>query len=86
MLETVYQACIVIELRGMDIKVESEVALPVIYRGQRMHDEGFRLDLLVEDTIIVELNSVEKVQPVHQNQLLLAPCSVKLLHWGLIYV
>jgi len=52
LLETVYQACIVIELRGMDIKVESEVALPVIYQGQRVHDEGFRLDLLIENTII----------------------------------
>ncbi len=70
LLETVYQACIVIELRGMDIKVESEVALPVIYQGQRVHDQGFRLDLLIEDTIIVELKSVEKVQDVHKKQLL----------------
>ena len=70
LLETVYQACIVIELRGMDIKVEYEVALPVIYQGQRVHDEGFRLDLLIENTIIVELKSVEKVQDVHKKQLL----------------
>ena len=64
-------------------KVESEVAIPIIYRGQRVHEEGFRLDLLVEDRVIVELKSVDKVQDVHKKQqLLLAPCSLKLLHWG----
>ena len=70
LLESVCQACMVIELRFMDMKVESEVPLPVFYRGQRINEEGFRLDLLVEDTIIVELKSVEKVQPVHKKQLL----------------
>jgi len=70
LLESVCQACMVIELRFIGMKVEPEVALPIIYRGQKVHDEGFRLDLLVEDTIIVELKSVEKVQPVHKKQLL----------------
>jgi len=60
----------VIELRIMDKKVQSEVPLPIFYRGQRVHKEGFRLDLLVEDTIIVEIKSVEKVQDVHKKQLL----------------
>jgi GxxExxY protein len=60
----------VIELRNMGIRVKSEVLLPVFYRGQMVNDEGFRLDLLVEDTIIVELKSVEKVQVVHKKQLL----------------
>jgi len=63
----------VIELRYMGIKVRYEVPLPIFYRGQRVHGEGFRLDLLVEDTIIVELKSVEKVQEVHKKQLLPAP-------------
>ncbi len=48
----------------------SEVPLPVIYKGEKVAEEGFRLDLLIEDKIIVELKSVEKIQPVHQKQLL----------------
>ena len=67
LLESVYQSCMVIELREVGIKVESEVPLPIFYRGQKVHEEGFRLDLLVEDTIIVELKSVEKVQDVQPN-------------------
>jgi GxxExxY protein len=69
LLESVYQSCIVIELRNMGIKVQSEVPLPIFYRKQKVHEEGFRLDLLVEDTIIVELKSVEKVQDLHKKQL-----------------
>jgi len=67
LLETVYQFCIGIELRNMGI---TEVPLPISYRGQRVHEEGFRIDLLVEDTIVVELKSVEKVRDVHKKQLL----------------
>ncbi len=59
-----------IELRSMGMKVQSEVYLPILYRGQKVHEEGFRLDLLVEDTIVVELKSVEEVRPVHKKQLL----------------
>jgi len=70
LLESVYQSCMVIELRYMGINVRSEVPLPIFYRGEKVHEEGFRLDLLVEDTIIVELKSVEKVQDVHKKQLL----------------
>ena len=70
LLESVYQLCMVIELRIMGIKVQSEVPLPIFYREQRVHEEGFRLDLLVEDTIILELKSVDKVQDVHKKQLL----------------
>lgn len=55
----------VIELRNMGIKVQSELPLPIYYRRQKVYEEGFRLDLLVEDTIIVELKSVEKVQDVY---------------------
>jgi GxxExxY protein len=70
LLESVYQACMEIELKNMRLKVESEVTLPVFYHGQKVIDEGFRLDLLVEDQIIIELKSVEQVQPVHKKQLL----------------
>jgi len=70
LLESVYQACMVIELGGMGLKVKSQVPCPISYRGHQITDQGFRLDLLVEDTIIVELKSVEKVEPVHKKQLL----------------
>jgi len=70
LLESVYQSCMVIELDDMNIKTESQVPLPVFYRGQKVNEEGFRLDLLVDDLIIVELKSVEKVLPVHKKQLL----------------
>jgi len=70
LLESVYQTCMIIELRSMGIDVEAEVPLPIFYRGQKVHEEGFRMDLLVEKTIIVELKSVDKVQDVHKKQLL----------------
>ena len=70
LLESVYHACMLIELRNMGIKVQSEVLLPVVYRGQKVNGQEFRLDLLVDDEIIVELKSVVKVEPVHKKQLL----------------
>ena len=70
LLESVYQACMEVELENMRLKVESEVALPVFYHGYKVTEEGFRLDLLVENQVIVELKSVEQVQPVHKKQLL----------------
>ncbi|MDY6837828.1 MAG: GxxExxY protein [Thermodesulfobacteriota bacterium] len=70
LLESVYQSCMVIELEAMGLTVQPEVPLPIFYRGQRVHEEGYRLDLLVEDTIIVELKSVETIQNVHKKQLL----------------
>ena len=70
LLESVCQDCMVIELNLMNLRVEVEVPLPVFYHGQEIKKEGFRIDLMVEDLIIVELKSVEKVQPVHKKQLL----------------
>ncbi len=70
LLESIYQHCMVIELTNMGMGVQSEVSLPIFYQGQRVNKEGFRLDLLVEDTIIVELKSVEQIQDLHKKQLL----------------
>ena len=70
LLESVYQKCMVIELERMGMRVESEVELPIFYRDQKITDLGFRIDLLVESVIIVELKSVETVKPVHKKQLL----------------
>jgi GxxExxY protein len=70
LLESVYNTCLYIELRNMGLEAKTEVPLPVVYKGQKVSEEGFRLDLLVENRIVVELKSVEKIQPVHQKQLL----------------
>ena len=70
LLESVYQSCILIELESMGIKIQSQVALPIVYRGQKLDGQGFRLDLLVEDTVVVELKSVKNVEAVHKKQLL----------------
>jgi len=70
LFESVYGRCMVIELEKLSLKVESEVCVPITYGGRTITDEGFRMDLLVEDTVIVELKSVETVQPVHKKQLL----------------
>jgi GxxExxY protein len=59
-----------IELHKLGIEVKGEVPLPVVYQGQKVSEEGFRMDLLVGDKIIVELKSVETEQSVHKKQLL----------------
>lgn len=70
LLESVYQTCLEIELKTMGLKVEAQKPVEIIYAGQRITDEGFRIDLLVEDQLIVELKSVEEVSRVHKKQLL----------------
>ncbi len=70
LLESVYQSCMAIELSNMDLECQSEVPIPIIYQGQKVSDEGFRMDILVENTIVVELKSVSKIQDVHKKQML----------------
>jgi len=70
LLESVYSAAMVIELGLMGIDAKSEISVPVFYRGNKIADDGFRMDLLVEDTIIVEMKSVDIIKPVHKKQLL----------------
>ena len=70
LLESVYHSCMLIELKTMGTRVQSETSFPIFYRGQKVDGQGLRLDLLVEDIVIVELKSVEKVEPVHKKQLL----------------
>jgi len=70
LLESVYQSCMTIELQNSGLKVEAELPMPVFYGGRKVHNEGFRIDILVENLIVVELKSVEQVQPVHKKQLL----------------
>jgi GxxExxY protein len=68
-LESAYEACLLYELRKAGLKVEAQVALPVVYEGVKI-GVGYRVDLLVEDTVILELKAVEAVLPIHQAQLL----------------
>lgn len=69
LLESVYFACLVYELQLAGLKVECERSIPVIYKGVVMNCT-YRLDLLVEGLVIVELKAIEKLLPVHEAQLL----------------
>ena len=69
LLESVYGACLAHELRRRDLAVATEVPLPVTYEGIKI-ECGYRLDLLVENEVIVELKSVADLGPIHQAQLL----------------
>jgi len=69
LLESAYEACLAHELRKQGLRVAQQVALPVIYDGERI-DLGYRIDLVVEDLVIVEIKCVEAINPVHQAQLL----------------
>ena len=54
----------------MGLNVKTEVPIPVMFRGRKITDHGFRIDLIVEDTLIVELKSVDQVKDIHKKQLL----------------
>ena len=69
LLESAYEACLVHELSKRGLKVQSQVGLPVSYDGVEI-DVGYRIDVLVEDTVIVELKAVSAVAPIHEAQLL----------------
>ena len=69
LLESTYQQCLVHELGCHQIACLAEQPLPVDYKGVRL-DCGYRVDLLVEGALIVELKSVERVLPIHEAQLL----------------
>jgi GxxExxY protein len=69
LLESAYQSCLAYELRKRDLKVECEVSLPLNYDGQVI-DCGYRLDMLVENSIVIENKSVEELLPLHTAQLL----------------
>jgi GxxExxY protein len=69
LLESVYEACLAYEIRKRGLKVETQIALPVIYEGVHV-DAGLRMDMLVEKCVIVELKSVDTINPVFEAQLL----------------
>ena len=82
LLESAYEACLAFELADLGLTVERQKALPVRYRGVKV-DCGYRIDLLVEGKVIIELKAVERLEPIHEAQLLsylkLSGCKVGLL-------
>jgi GxxExxY protein len=69
LLESAYEACLAYELRQRGLKVMVQVGLPIRY-GDVELEVGYRIDLLVEDLVIVELKAVEALHPLHQAQVL----------------
>lgn len=69
LLESAYEACLAHELRKNSLKIETQVALPVVYDGIKI-DLGYRLDLVVEDQLVIEIKAIENVLPVHKAHLL----------------
>jgi len=69
LLESAYEVCLEYELLKKGFKVERQKPLPVIYEDVKL-DAGYRIDLLVEDAVIVELKAVEEIAPIHKAQIM----------------
>jgi GxxExxY protein len=69
LLESVYEAALAYELRSVGLQVLTQVGVPVHYKGQLL-DLGFRMDILVEGQVILEIKSIETLHDVHKKQLL----------------
>lgn len=69
LLEAVYESCVCYELSRLQIPFQRQLTLPVVYEGIRL-DAGLRLDLLVADSVIVELKAVERMTALHEAQML----------------
>jgi len=69
LLESTYEVCLEYELSKRGFKVERQKSLPVVYDEIKL-DAGYRIDLLVEDSIIVELKSVSSIEPIHKAQIM----------------
>lgn len=69
LLESAYQKCLEYELIKSGLKVQREIILPVVYK-ELLIEFGYKMDLLIEDSVIIELKSVEQILPVHEAQIL----------------
>ena len=69
LLESAYEECLCFELKQDGIPFRRQVALPVVYKSVRL-DCGYRIDILVQDKVILELKTVERLMPVHEAQML----------------
>ena len=82
LLESAYEECLSHEFSFRNFSFERQKSLPLIYKGKKL-DCGYRLDLVVENAIILELKSCEKIEPIHKAQLL-TYLKLSGLHLGLI--
>ncbi len=69
LLESVYEVCLYQELKKQGVSVDCQVDLPIIYKGE-ITNKTYRIDMLVENCVIVELKSVDTINPIHEAQLL----------------
>ena len=69
LLESAYQSCLAFELNQLGLKVEEQKPLTVVYKQVKL-DCGYRLDMVVEDEVILEVKAIEKLLPIHEAQLL----------------
>ena len=69
LLESAYESCLAHELTLRGLPFDRQVELPIVYKNERV-DCGFRLDLLVDDVVIVELKAIDKLLPIHEAQLM----------------
>ena len=69
LLESAYQECLFFELQSLGLEVKKEVSLPIVYKDVKLN-HGYRIDLLVENKIVVELKTVESFTDVHYAQIL----------------
>jgi len=69
LLESAYEECLCFELKSAGVGYRRQVALPIIYKAVRL-DCGYRMDLLVQDHLIIEIKAVEQLLPIHSAQML----------------
>lgn len=69
LLESAYQNCLIFELKKAGLKVEKEISLPITYKSIEL-DHGYRIDLLVNNQVVIELKTVEELTDVHKAQVL----------------
>jgi len=69
LLESAYEECLIYKLKCAGLKAERQVAVPVVYKEIKM-DCGYRIDILVENLVIIELKTVDSLNPVHEAQIL----------------
>lgn len=68
LMESIYEVCLIEELKENGFKVQNQVELPVYFKGKKLN-KNFIVDLIIEDEIIVELKSIETILPIHEAQL-----------------
>ena len=69
LLESAYVECLLFELRNTGLKAERQIAVPVVYKDIKLGC-GYRIDILVEQTVVIELKTVDEINPVHEAQIL----------------